>query len=408
MAIKFPLKATLVAIVLFVSIVMWSTPSDALLYSKTGVFLDKADFKIDLDKNFIQQTDPLFLKADSTSKDPFSEKWERSLGKPVEFFRSYPPAYYHDLAQIPTDKIPGEEGLCFGDAHPENFGFLNLAHESTFIYNDLDDSGYCPIAYDALRFFTALRLWFDDALTKDVLEKYVDVVKDPTRIATIPQSLYPDWEQEAKDVWHKKTKKTDQKQQFKDIKDKDDSLKPIAHSDSRYANIESIVDKYFVNYKTLDIASREKWEGGSAGLTRYWLLVENQSGKRSILELKEAPKPGVEYGRTVQTLSMNSRLPILKKAFWNDDSDDNNFYGTVNTNRFLVRNRLTMKGVTIEDYKDSDRKDLLQAEASIMATLHSDHWNSVKKDDLHTWLWKSSKTLSDLWRSVYDNSLKGA
>ena len=401
MAIKIFLKAIRVAIVLFMSIVLWSSPSYALLYSKTGVPLSETDF-VDLDKEFIKQTDPLFLKAGSTSKDDFSKKWRRSLlGEPVEFFRSYPPAYHHDLAQIPTDKIPGEEGLCFGDAHPENFGFLSLTHGTLFGYNDLDDPGYCPVAYDALRFFTALRLWFDDDLTKDVLEKYGDVVKDPTRISTI---LYPDWEQEANDVWHKKTDENDGKKHFKNIQDENDSLHPIATSDSRYTSILSMASKdtHFANYTIVDIASREKWDGGSAGLTRYWLLVEDKSGNPFIVELKEAVKPGVEYGRTLQRLSMNERLPVLKKTFWKEESDNNNFYVTVNTNPFLVRNRLTMKGIKIKDYKDSERKDLLEAEASIMATFHSEHWNSVKKDDLRNWLWKRSEVLAKRWQAVYD------
>ena len=195
-----------------------------------------------------------------------------------------------------------------------------------------------------------LRLWFeDDALTNDVLEKYVNVVKDPTQISTMPSLLPSDCDKKDLD-------EVPQGRHFNDSKD----LQRIATSATQYTNIWSMTakDKHFTNYETLDIASRTKEEGGSGGLRRYWLLVRNKSSKRSIFELKEAAKPGVEYGRTLRVLSMNDRLPVLK--------------------------------------------NLLFVQVSRMATLHSEHWNGVEKDALRIWLRESSDVLSKRWRSVYE------
>lgn len=397
-------KIILAAIALFAITLLWTHPSYAFVYDRTGTPLTKADFPTKLTQAFIRSTDPVFSPDDPAAASNFSTKWKNSLKdrNAVQFFRSYPPAYHHDLAAIPINQIPGQEGLCLGDAHPANFGFLHLGQASIFAYNDLDDSGYCPIAYDALRFFTAVRLWFqDDALTQDVLEKYVDTVKDPTRASTLPRSLYPDWERKAaKDL----DKYTNQNQ----FKYEDNGLTFIAASDSQRANILSMAaqDQHFTNYTILDIAARAKEQGGSTGLKRYWLLVKDPADKRSILELKQASQPGVEYGRTLQVLSHDERLPLLKKTFWQDPSGDEYFYVTVNDHDFLVRNRLNMKGLDIEDYQGSDLKKVLLAEASVMAKVHANDWNSVKKSDLRTWLWESSETLAKRWLSVYEKALQ--
>lgn len=187
--------------------------------------------------------------------------------------------------------------------------------------------------------------------------------------------------------------------------DDSDDLKRLATSDPRYATIWSAVikDKHFASYKPLDIASRTKDDGGSGGLTRYWVLMEDKFKQRTIFELKEAPTPGVEYGRRSQVLSMNERLPILKRAFWSDTSDHDYFYITFSETRFLVRNRLNMKGIKIgKQCEGNALKDLLFAEAKRMAIVHTNYWNNVKKDDLRLWLRGSSETLSKRWQAVYE------
>src|SRR5262249_19759014 len=123
----------------------------------------------------------------------FDAKWKGSLVAPNIFMRSYPPAYHADLMQVGAKRLPGEEGICFGDAHPDNFGFIAINGKTKFVFNDLDDSGICPIAVDAARYSAVLHLYFADAdLTADVIEHYVDTVMDSSAGEKIDKSLIPD------------------------------------------------------------------------------------------------------------------------------------------------------------------------------------------------------------------------
>ena len=144
-----------------------------------------------LTKAAIRDTNP------ELSAQEFDAKWKDSLATPLIFIRSYPAAYHESLKEAPAPI--GAETLCLGDAHPANFGWLQLGGKASFVYNDLDDSGYCPVAYDALRYFIALQMFFDDKeLTKEIIERYVDVVKDGTRASSVPNEFLPKWDKVAK------------------------------------------------------------------------------------------------------------------------------------------------------------------------------------------------------------------
>src|SRR5262249_59112239 len=96
-------------------------------------------------------------------------------------FRVYHAAYHKDFAvNLRTEaraKIPAARGLCVGDAHPDNFGFLKFDTTMLYAFNDLDDSGHCPVALDALRYITAVRLFFDKDLAETAAKRYVKVLK---------------------------------------------------------------------------------------------------------------------------------------------------------------------------------------------------------------------------------------
>lgn len=341
------------------------------------------DFTLKLDRTFIRATQP------PISSQAFALKWDASRESSVLFMRSYPAAYHADLFQIAPAKIIGREGLCFGDPHPDNFGFIRIGGRTKFVFNDLDDSGYCPVALDAARYFAILRLYFDDsALTKDVLEQYVDTVKDLSRAQEIDGALVPDWDQVAKDELAQSVANG------KLVLGGEVS----AASSSERAAVVSLVqtDWRLAGATVLDVAKVTRVSGGSGGLRRFWVLV-SRSGRQTILELKEAATPAVDFGRQTKWLGMDQRLAVLKTALWSTTVQDDYFYVQVLGARFLVRNRLAKKSIDLVAMSSKDREDVLRAQASVMARLHAPRWSGVEKDEIRSWLYDSSKVIADRW-----------
>lgn len=79
-----------------------------------------------------------------------------------EKWRSFPPYFYNLVSRsgnILGTHFNERRGLCAGDAHFENFGFLYMG-KPFFSLNDLDDVSACALDADALRLFVGHRLLF--------------------------------------------------------------------------------------------------------------------------------------------------------------------------------------------------------------------------------------------------------
>jgi hypothetical protein len=339
-----------------------------------------------LTKAFIQKTHPALSAAD------FEKKWAASLASPILFIRAYPAAFHRALATTHDPAPAGGEALCLGDAHPGNFGFLSLEGKTRFAYNDLDDSGYCPVGYDALRYFTALWMFFgDEALVRDIVERYVDVVKDAARASGVPSSLLPKWN---------KVREKGLSEHVRGGKLVGDELVPASAAEK------SAITKLFAReprlrgVRIVDIASVAREMGGSGGLRRYWVLALRE-GAATILELKQAVTPGVEWGVASKKLPFASRLGPLKAAFWGTRSDADYFYVALDRTYFLVRDRFTKKSLKVEELSGKTRKDVLQAQASVMGLLHARAWGATKKDALRAWLLTHAAALARSWSDAY-------
>ncbi len=350
---------------------------------KTSTGLRDKDFDAPLDRDFI--------RAASTNLDrvAFDRKWTASRESPVMFMRAYPGAYHRDLASVPAARIPGKEGLCFGDAHPDNFGFMEIGGRTLFVYNDLDDSGPCPVILDAARYFAVLRLYFDDGdLDRDVLEQYVDTLKDRSRAKTLDPDLRPDWAKErAKDL-----EASTLGGRFR--------LSDALHAPSAgdRADIARLVasDPRLRGTTLRDVATLERDSGGSGGLTRHWLLVR-RGAEETILELKETATAGTELGRHTRSLPRDERLDALTRAFWSTTSRDDHFYVKLGGATFLVRDRLAKHGIDLAELGRKERRDVLDAQVSLMAALHAPALEDVKKDDIRSWVKDTSRTLAKRW-----------
>jgi hypothetical protein len=357
-------------------------------YARAAAPLREAELGPPLDRALLRETSSL-------SSASFDRKMAASRGDIVLFVRSHPAAFHRDLARLAPSRIPGVEGLCLGDAHPDNFGFIRLGDTTRFVYNDLDDSGFCPIGVDAARYFTILRLMFPDPdLLRDVLERYVDVVKDPSRAVPVPAELAPDWDK-VRDKGLRRHTSGDRL--ILGNGGDSDELTPASPAQRAAVLAALRAEPRLRSFEILDVAVLHRERGGSGGLRRYWLLAR-RGGQRTLLELKESAVPGVEAGRRSRVLGMEERLPLLTWAFWGAQPEDDYLYIQVEGTRFLVRDRLAKKSIDLDRLSPRERRALLLSQASLIARLHGPLWEGVKKDDLRAWLAGTSEVLAARWR----------
>jgi hypothetical protein len=342
---------------------------------------------------------------DNLPDDLFETKWQASLAtSPVMFARAYPGAFHADLAQVDAKSLPGGETLCFGDAHPDNFGFLRLGDATRFLYNDLDDSGFAKASVDALRYFAIVRLYFgDEKLTADLVEAYVDGLKDAARRESIAPSLAPSWA----DVRKKGLDKVVSNDRF--VPGGKDGL-AVASGDIAKAVRQAIASvPALAKAEVLDVATLDRSSGGSGGLARYWALLNPSPGtngaKKTIYELKEMATPGTERGRSSETLEPATRLAELKLTLWDTDTDSDYLETKLLGRRFLLRDRLAKKSVDLAELSKSERTRVLATQAGLLAARHALSLEGVKKDDLRPWLLESSRVVAERWDTFYRASV---
>jgi uncharacterized protein DUF2252 len=318
----------------------------------------------------------------------------RGLGSADRLMRAFVAAYWADLAQIPLARVPGGIGLCFGDAHPENFGFLKIGRRTVFGFNDLDDSGVGPVALDAARYFAVLRLRTDDPdLVDRAIERYARVVRHRDRAKVPPHHLEPDWR-------HIKKQVEEAVDGDRLIKDDTTGLEPV--SAERARDIEQAMNACaeLRGARFLDVGFLARDVGGSAGLDRYRVLVD-RGGKHDVLELKRSARPGIEALGLVEPLEMEERLPILKRAFWGSEDARDDFYLAIDGVRFLVRDREAMGKLDPFDLHRHDRRKAILRQVDAMATLHGASWGAERRSEIGDWIDGTSRTLAARWRAVF-------
>lgn len=357
--------------------------------------LKAAEFTAPLTKALIEGTHAL-------SPERFDAKWQASIADgPLMFLRAYPAAFHLDLKQLPLERIPGDEGLCVGDAHPDNFGYLEIGtakgRASIYAFNDLDDSGRCLVALDALRYFVAFRLYFDDAAKlEESLDEYVGAAFSKDASAALDLAWKdakgdaPDWS----GVRARELEKYVSGDAFKDLSP--DELEP-ASDDEKAAVIEVLSRAPSPEgLRVFDVARRPRIGGGSGGLTRYWAYVATVDGTRTVLELKETAQPGVDFGHVSEPLSSDERLDTLKSELWSATSGDDYFPVRIGATNFLVRDRARKAS------EDPNGK-LRRAQARYLGALHRGHWTDATKGEARDWLKNSSKVVAKRWASFYES-----
>lgn len=353
--------------------------------------LDSSEFDLRLDRSSIRA---LQTWVDDAT---FEAKWASMLQSPIDFFGATDSSFHLDLASLPKKRLPGGEALCHGDPKFDNFGWTLVDGLALFAPNDFDDSGYCPVAADALRYLVATSLWFDDSALDDVaLSAYVDTVDSKKNAVTADPNTAPSWAELRAKALEKSTTGA--------------ALvlggEVQSATATEVAAITALVaaDSRFKAHTLLDVARDVHLDGGSAGLRRWWLLTRDELGTRTILELKELGPPGTEFGRHSMTLDGDDRFDVLKAWWWHRSDVNDQFEVTVFGAKFLVRDRLIRASPSPAKLSKSQVKNLVATQASVLALAHRDAWGDVKKKALRSWLHDSAATLTTRWRKAYSKA----
>lgn len=208
---------------------------------------------------------------------------------PLNFFRSNVALYYklaiQNKKQLPIiNKLLEINGLCMGDAHLENFGFLYQNSKlSIFAPNDIDDFDRCPLILDIMRLLVSTELADQSMGYKKITEAYLlGLTSGRMEPGPFIRSLQMRSFQKAEAV-NEKLLRADRFIRRKGLADLD------ARELQDVADIVSDLNQKITGgrrFILLDVVKTKKTSGGSAGLNRYELLLSR--GKRLVhLELKE-------------------------------------------------------------------------------------------------------------------------
>jgi hypothetical protein len=330
-------------------------------------------------------------------RDMFEERWNNSLESPLTFFRSHVRAYYDITKDI---VLPiSITAPCLGDAHVANFGFVEgKDNQARFLYNDLDDSGICPVALDALRYFTSLRLRENQNLIANKISLYTNILNNHAEAIKIEQRFEPNFQELRAKILNKFTANGKIIRKAGIL----ESTNPTIYGEiSEFVVAALASEKQVATVRDVVLASGRG--GGSFGLTRYWVLVN--SNQEDIVEVKEAVEPATALGGwgTIP----GDRLETLKQIFWGGDEAARIYrQGNALQKSFLVRSRVKAS-LEPEEYDLGDRETIYNAQVSLMAQAHKKSLTKASAESikaLKTWLNSMSQELSTLYVNVYNQA----
>jgi len=314
----------------------------------------------------------------------------------MSFFRSFVRCYYVDLGYV--DKYVGSVSPAFGDAHLENFGFNVFANDSVrFVYNDFDDSGYCPVSIDAVRYFVVLRLLkVEEKTIKDLIKYYTNLVTDKEPLDLEKKSQH--WKIKNKsiyDYWKPKKRLKKAIEKFQTCKP---SSSPLV-SDI----IKSFQDKKKLKkFKIDDVRDYDEHQtGGSGGLSRFWVSVkENDDNIIDIIEFKQITKyPGIGHQWSKDPL-LDTRTKWCANHLWPPLKRYLDLEVKLGDTYFMVRSRTKQ---TLKLETDEEKLDLWKIQLEIMSVRHFDGWKGYTSKVVKKWLNTNSAYISQRYTTIFTN-----
>jgi len=309
--------------------------------------------------------------------EQFQQKWTNSQKSGLLFIRSFVNSWYDELARVSST---GPIGPCFGDPHPENFGYLSFAGSFEYTYNDVDDSGACPVAFDALRYFTALKMLVKDkVLEAELRRSYIHFLNGEELAERPSRSLSPDVGIALNKVIKKRTRKGKIKLEGGTV-----AISP-ARAQSLFAVMQAIPGACPA-CKLLDSAQVQVNSGGSAGLDRFWLLIESAEQVQQLIEFKKLTDPASQRGPWAQKQKL-TRTEILQDI-WGTSWPAYFAFVSMDGESFLMRSRLNAD-LDLDSLSPDQKKAVLTEQVYLLAQLHKKTINGSTL--LEEWLGRQSE-----------------
>lgn len=233
--------------------------------------------------------------------DAFIQQRYKNAPDAFQKWRSFPPYYYELLNRMAShlgSSFTQRPGLCAGDPHLENFGFIYLK-KTLFTINDLDDATPCSLNADAMRLFIGHRL-VTNFSSHDWLEEYKKGLSGQSK----PLPAY---------IKRLETESLKKKRQMPK------NLMRVVESRSCLNDMLPVTPNEEVMLKEMltreekkyvFACSRNKASGGSAGHKRY-IVFHEQFEKLEAFEVKPLTTPAPMYQRS---LPHKERMAIFKEA----------------------------------------------------------------------------------------------
>lgn len=320
---------------------------------------------------------------DFLSDENFNNKFSESLESPLMFYRSFPISFYKDIKLV----LSAKEGICLGDGHIDNFGFILFEKYTKYLFNDLDDSGLCPLPLDALRYFSSLHFFtLSNDQIKELIRYYISHLEGTPDVPDMPVTLVEDLEKKRIKI----LKKFTLDKQF--ILDEE----LIAINNELKAKISEVVTQKFTTAKVHDVATYLKESGGSGGLKRYWVLIEDQDSKFDIIELKQRGTPATVFSTTSQT---PLEFKNLAKNIWGELPV---YFEEVQlaSEHYQVRSR-TKEDINLNKASASERESVLKIQVAFMARHHKLY--EVKSERRSAdWFYLNSKLIAKRFLQAFE------
>lgn len=300
-----------------------------------------------------QDEDRMISRIKATKEDPH------------KFFRSFPPLYYKILEDVSLGNVFGElvkhKGVIGGDVHIENFGVRTFKGEHRLLINDFDDLSEGPMIFDVIRLLTSIRLSgqkVDEGFVAKFMTRYKEGLKGK-------KENYSDVTMK----FFKESKKSDSRistskiniKKMKFVKKREPSF------DMTTEEIESWRELISPNGKLVDQYKYVKESGGSGGLDRFELLIEN-NGQLIWVEAKEWEVPGINAGLKTKPPTYVKRLEHVLKY---DQPDLPSFTIKYNDKIFFLREiNESHVGLTIDGLSKKEKKEMFLDEAYALGFFH--------------------------------------
>lgn len=297
-----------------------------------------------------------------------------------QFYRSFVDYFYLVTAanqknlQI-LSKLQSTSGWCVGDAHPENFGVLILQNRSAlFTMNDMDDAGPCPVVLDLFRLLIGSQLSNDRIHGDSIIDGYISGLRGDMK--KFPAEVNDLMAKSAKKGLAPNPGKVKGKSLVRELGMRELSALELTQIKNLLLSLDPVISP---KVELLDAIATMKLGGGSGGLLRYEVLINNFN-QRVHLEFKEQVIPAIYPVAT-------SPLPVLAERI----SKSIQILQGVNASSYYQRIKLPDRemlmrprfygnsNIKFEKKADQDAQELVAFEAYILGKIHGRSVNNVSE-----------------------------